>query len=152
MATSDLGSRPVLISTFSCLGLGLELCSRCIGLSFLCLVFIAAPLLGISSSILSVFFTDKFALSQSDARISVAYKICQWKSLTKCLMKCPPGLDPNTTGYALARQDYLNPNPIGGGPFWHPHHFLFAVHLDRLEFHVQTSWHFSLKSPAYFDI
>ena len=32
---------------------------------------------GISSSILSVFFTDKFALSQSDARISVAYKICQ---------------------------------------------------------------------------
>ena len=40
---------------------------------------------------LSVFFTDKFALSQSDARISVAYKICQWKSLTKCLMKCPPG-------------------------------------------------------------
>ena len=45
---------------------------------------------GISSSILSVFFTDKFALSQSDARISVAYKICQWKSLTKRLMKCPP--------------------------------------------------------------
>ena len=29
------------------------------------------------------------ALSQSDARISVAYKICQWKSLTKRLMKCP---------------------------------------------------------------
>ena len=47
---------------------------------------------GISSSILSVFFTDKFALSQSDARISVAYKISQWKSLTKRLMKCPPGL------------------------------------------------------------
>ena len=45
---------------------------------------------GISSSILSVFFTDKFALSQSDARISVAYKICQWKTLTKRLMKCPP--------------------------------------------------------------
>ena len=36
------------------------------------------------------FFTDKFALSQSDARISVAYKICQWKTLTKHLMKCPP--------------------------------------------------------------
>ena len=45
---------------------------------------------GISSSILSVKITDKFALSQSDARISVAYKISQWKSLTKCLMKCPP--------------------------------------------------------------
>ena len=49
---------------------------------------------GISSSVLSVFFTDKFALSQSDARISVAYNICQWKTLTKRLMKlkCPPGL------------------------------------------------------------
>ena len=47
---------------------------------------------GISSSILSVFFTDKFALSQSDARISVAYNSCQWKTLTKRLMKCPPGL------------------------------------------------------------
>ena len=45
---------------------------------------------GISSSVLSVFFTDKFALSQSDARISVAYNSCQWKTLTKCLMKCPP--------------------------------------------------------------
>ena len=33
---------------------------------------------GISSSVLSVFFTDKFALSQSDARISVAYNSCQW--------------------------------------------------------------------------
>ena len=32
---------------------------------------------GISSSVSSVFFTDKFALSQSDARISVAYKISQ---------------------------------------------------------------------------
>ena len=44
---------------------------------------------GISSSVLSVFCTDKFALSQSDARISVAYNSCQWKTLTKCLMKCP---------------------------------------------------------------
>ena len=32
---------------------------------------------GISSSVLSVFFTDKFALSQSDARISGAYNSCQ---------------------------------------------------------------------------
>ena len=45
---------------------------------------------GFSSSVLSVFFTDKFALSQSDARISVAYNSCQWKTLTKRLMKCPP--------------------------------------------------------------
>ena len=50
----------------------------------------SAPLGGISSSVLSVFFTDKFALSQSDARISVAYNSCQWKTLTKRLMKCPP--------------------------------------------------------------
>ena len=47
---------------------------------------------GISSSVLSVFFTDKFALSQSDARLSVAYNSCQWKTLTKHLMKCPPDL------------------------------------------------------------
>ena len=47
---------------------------------------------GISLSVLSVFFTDKFALSQSDARISVAYNLCQWKALTKRLMKCPPDL------------------------------------------------------------
>ena len=32
---------------------------------------------GISSRVLSVFFTDKFALSQSDARISVAYNSCR---------------------------------------------------------------------------
>ena len=48
---------------------------------------------GISSSVLSVFFTDKFALSQSDARISVAYNSCQWKALTNRLMKCPPGME-----------------------------------------------------------
>ena len=47
---------------------------------------------------------------------------------------------------------YFNPNPIGGGPLWPPPVIFFAVHLDRLEFRVQTSWLFSLKSPAYFDI
>ena len=46
----------------------------------------------------------------------------------------------------------FNPNPIGGGFFSPPPVVFFAVHLDRLEFHVQTSWLFSLKSPAYFDI
>ena len=40
----------------------------------------------------------------------------------------------------------------GGGPLWPPPVIFFAVHLDRLEFRVQTSWLFSLKSPAYFDI
>ena len=40
----------------------------------------------------------------------------------------------------------------GGGGILAPPVIFFAVHLDRLEFHVQTSWLFSLKSPAYFDI
>ena len=50
---------------------------------------------------LSDFFRGHFikrllsALSQSDARISVAYNSCQWKTLTKRLMKCPPGLAQN---------------------------------------------------------
>ena len=65
---------------------------------------------GISSSILSVIFTDKFALSQSDARISVAYKISQWKSLTKCLMKCPPDLE---------REIELNERDLVRGPTHH---------------------------------
>ena len=50
---------------------------------------------GISSSILSVIFTDKLLLSANQMQqISVAYKQFQgqWKSLTKCLMKHPPGL------------------------------------------------------------
>ena len=66
-------------------------CKNCFGTSLPDRVLGCANLGGISSSILSVIFTDKFALSQSDAMISVAYKISQWKSLTKCLMKCPPG-------------------------------------------------------------
>ena len=45
---------------------------------------------GISSSILSVFFTDKFALSQSDARISVAYKNLSVKNTDKTLDEMPP--------------------------------------------------------------
>ena len=46
LSFSVLGSRPVLILTFPCLGLdlGLELCTKCMGLSFLCLVLISAPL------------------------------------------------------------------------------------------------------------
>ena len=44
----------------------------------------------VSWSILSVNITDKFLLSQSDARISVTFNICWWKSLTKSFMKCSP--------------------------------------------------------------
>ena len=46
-----------------------------------------ASLGGSSSSVLSVFFNDKFALSQSDARISVAYNSCRW--LTRFMKRCP---------------------------------------------------------------
>ena len=60
-------------------------------LKILAQIWLSLALGGISSSVLSVFFTDKFALSQSNARISVAYNSCQWKTLTKRLMKCPPG-------------------------------------------------------------
>ena len=51
-----------------------------------------APQGGISSSILSVFFTDKFALSQSDARISVAYKFVSDKHWQNAWWNAPPGL------------------------------------------------------------
>ena len=40
----------------------------------------------ISWIILSVIFTDKFAFSQSDGMISVAYHICRWKSPTNSFM------------------------------------------------------------------
>ena len=59
----------------------------------------------------------------------------------------------HNTDYYLREPFFLNPNPIGGGgAFMAPPVIFFAVHLDRLEFRVQTSWLFSLKSPAYFDI
>ena len=35
-------------------------------------------------------FSDEIDLIQSDARILVAYNICQWKSLTKSFMKWSP--------------------------------------------------------------
>ena len=47
---------------------------------------------GISSSILSVFFTDKFYKLLKSLHLIGWEQICQWKTLTKCLMKCPPGL------------------------------------------------------------
>ena len=93
-----LGSRPVLISTFPSLGLdlGLELCTKSMGLSFLCLVLISALLGGISSSVLSVFFTDNCYKLLKSLHLIGWEQICQWNTLTKCLMKCPPGLESNT--------------------------------------------------------
>ena len=59
---------------------------------------------GISSSVLSVFFTDKFALSQSDARISVAYNSCQWlTSFMKCCPEVLYGRGPGPAWRALER-------------------------------------------------
>ena len=45
---------------------------------------------GISSSVLSVFFTDKFYKLLKSLHLIGWEQICQWKTLTKCLMKCPP--------------------------------------------------------------
>ena len=47
---------------------------------------------GISSSVLSVIFTDKFYKLLKSLHLIGWEQICQWKTLTKCLMKCPPGL------------------------------------------------------------
>ena len=44
---------------------------------------------GISSSILSVIFTDKFYKLLKSLHLIGWEQICQWKTLTKCLMKCP---------------------------------------------------------------
>ena len=46
---------------------------------------------GISSSVLSGFFTDKFYKLLKSLHLIGWEQICQWKTLTKCLMKCPPG-------------------------------------------------------------
>ena len=63
--------------------------------TFLCEFGMDSGLLGgISSSILSAFFTDKFALSQSDARISVAYKISQWNHWLNAWWNAPQDLTP----------------------------------------------------------
>ena len=45
---------------------------------------------GISSSVLSVFFTDNCYKLLKSLHLIGWEQICQWKSLTKCLMKCPP--------------------------------------------------------------
>ena len=45
---------------------------------------------GISSSVLSVFFNDKFYKLLKSLHLIGWEQICQWKTLTKCLMKCPP--------------------------------------------------------------
>ena len=45
---------------------------------------------GISSSVLSVFFTDKFYKLLKSLLLIGWEQNCQWKTLTKCLMKCPP--------------------------------------------------------------
>ena len=47
---------------------------------------------GVSSSILSVIFTDKFYKLLKSLHLIGWEQICQWKTLTKRLMKCPPGV------------------------------------------------------------
>ena len=45
---------------------------------------------GISSSVLSVFFTDNCYKLLKSLHLIGWEQICQWKTLTKRLMKCPP--------------------------------------------------------------
>ena len=47
---------------------------------------------GISSSVLSVLFTDNCYKLLKSVPLIGWEQICQWKTLTKCLMKCPPGV------------------------------------------------------------
>ena len=59
---------------------------------------------GISSSVLSVFFTDNCYKLLKSLHLIGWVQICQWKTLTKRLMKCPPDHNPNNYVYeALAR-------------------------------------------------
>ena len=50
----------------------------------------AGHLGGISSSVLSVFFTDNCYKLLKSLHLIGWEQICQWKTLTKCLRKCPP--------------------------------------------------------------
>ena len=59
---------------------------------FLSFIEINLNLGGISSSILSVFFTDNCYKLLKSLHLISREQICQWKTLTKRLMKCPPGL------------------------------------------------------------
>ena len=47
---------------------------------------------GISSSVLSVFFTDNCYKLLKSLHLIGWEQICQWKTLTKHLMKCPPDI------------------------------------------------------------
>ena len=109
---------------------------------------------GISSSVLSVFFTDKFALSQSDARISVAYNSCQWKTLTKRLMKCPPvfniavnSLFTNVSLWKHVDLDFLCSlfliRPIYIGKNQNPKTWVFCctVYTARITHNIRGFWH-----------
>ena len=51
---------------------------------------------GISSSVLSVFFTDNCYKLLKSLHLIGWEQICQWKTLTKRLMKCPPGSRPES--------------------------------------------------------
>ena len=54
---------------------------------------------GISSSVLSVFFTDNCYKLLKSLHLIGWEQICQWKTLTKRLMKCPPGGSINSEEY-----------------------------------------------------
>ena len=57
---------------------------------------------GISSSVLSVIFTDNCYKLLKSLHLIGWEQICQWKTLTKRLMKCPPVMTDDVDG------DYIN--------------------------------------------
>ena len=65
---------------------------------------------GISSSVLSVFFTDKFYKLLKSLHLIGWEQICQWKTLTKRLMKCPPVLLGTSSQFWETRQWYMFTN------------------------------------------
>ena len=64
---------------------------------------------GISSSVLSVFFTDNCYKLLKSLHLIGWEQICQWKTLTKRLMKCPPEcIDCERINYTLITFFFFN--------------------------------------------
>ena len=100
---------------------------------------------GISSSNLSVFFTDNCYKLLKSLHLIGWDQICQWKTLTKRLMKCPPGM-------ALR---LLSLRWHGFAPLWvyYMFHFTWCTVYSPLHDILKrnnndTYWHCVYKNPA----
>ena len=84
---------------------------------------------GISSSVLSVFFTDNCYKLLKSLHLIGWEQLCQWKTLTKRLMKCPPG--PLPTSNTIPQDKYLH----GGEKCW-----LGVVRIRTVK-HTRVGWY-----------